>query len=123
MGKTTLYTRLGGYDAIAAVTSELLTRLRADAQVGRFWQHRGEDGLKRQNQLLTNFLCSCAGGPIYYTGRDLMSTHRGMNISETDWAIFIDHLNGTLEDFKVPETERQEILKFFQSTKPEIVES
>ena len=39
----TLYARLGGYDAIAAVADDLLARLQADAQLGRFWHHRGED--------------------------------------------------------------------------------
>ena len=48
MSNTTLYERLGGYDAIAAVSNDLVDRLEADPQLGRFWQHRGEDGLKRE---------------------------------------------------------------------------
>ena len=32
-----LYTRLGGYDAIAAVVDDLLARLRSDALLGRYW--------------------------------------------------------------------------------------
>ena len=43
-GTKTLYERLGGYNAIAAVANDLLSRLRADPQLGRFWAHRGEDG-------------------------------------------------------------------------------
>jgi len=35
----TLYTRLGGYDAIAAVADDLLPRLMSDSQLGRFWAH------------------------------------------------------------------------------------
>jgi len=65
MSKTTLYERLGGYDAISAVANDLVPRLQADAQLGRFWQHRGEDGVKREIQLLIDFLCSSAGGPLY----------------------------------------------------------
>jgi hypothetical protein len=61
----------GGYDAIAAVAdSLLLPRLQADPQLARFWQHRGEDGLKREKQRLVGFLCSSTGGPLYYTGRE-----------------------------------------------------
>ncbi|HJN42550.1 MAG TPA: hypothetical protein QF572_00035 [Vicinamibacterales bacterium] len=56
-----LYTRLGGYDAIAAVSDNLLPRLMSDQQLGRFWEHRGEDGLQREKQLLIDFLCSSAG--------------------------------------------------------------
>ena len=61
---------LGGYDAIAAVADSLLPRLQADPQLARFWQHRGEDGLKREKQHLVGFLCSSTGGPLYYTGRE-----------------------------------------------------
>ena len=58
----TLYERLGGYDAITAVANDLLSRLQADPQLGRFWAHRGEDGVKREKQLLIDFLCANAGG-------------------------------------------------------------
>jgi len=64
----TLYDRLGGYDAITAVANDLLPRLQADPQLGRFWAHRGEDGVKREKQLLIDFLCASAGGPMYYRG-------------------------------------------------------
>jgi hypothetical protein len=80
--KKTLYERLGGYDAITAVANDLLPRLQADPQLGRFWAHRGEDGVKREKQLLIDFLCASAGGPMYYRGRDMGLTHRGMRISE-----------------------------------------
>jgi hemoglobin len=75
MSTKTLYERLGGYDAIAAVADDLLPRLQADPQLARFWQHRGEDGLRREKQLLVNFLCSSAGGPLHYVGRD----HEGLS--------------------------------------------
>ena len=122
MSKTTLYERLGGYNSISAVVNDLLPRLQADSQLARFWQHRGEDGLKREKQLLIDFLCSSAGGPLYYTGRDMKTSHKGMRISETDWSAFLVHLNATLEAFRVPLAERDEVVAFVQSTKPEMVE-
>jgi hemoglobin len=72
----TLYERLGGYDAIAAVANDLLPRLRSDPQLGRFWAHRGEDGIMREKQLLIDFLCTSAGGPMYYRGRDMTLVHQ-----------------------------------------------
>src|SRR5206468_10872215 len=122
MSKKTLYERLGGYDAISAVADDLLPRLQADSQLARFWQHRGEDGLRREKQLLTDFLCSSAGGPLYYTGRDMKVSHKGMKISERDWSAFLGHLTATLEAFKVPTAERDEVVAFIQSTKPDIVD-
>ena len=85
----TLYKRLGGYDAIAAVCDDLLPRLMGDAQLARFWQNRAQDSIRREKQLLVDFLCSCSGGPLYYVGRDMKTSHRGMGISESDWQRFI----------------------------------
>jgi hemoglobin len=116
-----LYTRLGGYDAIAAVAGNLMGRLMSDSQLGRFWEHRGDDGLQREKQLLIDFLCSSAGGPLLYTGRDMLATHRGMRISESDWSIFIGHVRDTLAEFAVPDTETDQVLGFVESTKSEIV--
>jgi hemoglobin len=122
MSQKTLYERLGGYDAICAVTNDLLPRLQADPRLGRFWQHRGEDGVEREKQLLIDFLCSSAGGPLYYTGRNMKISHKGMKISEGDWGALLGHLNATLDAFKVPQPERGEVIAFIQSTKTEIVE-
>src|SRR5258708_38521172 len=102
----TLYKRLGGYDAIAAVSDDLLVRLRADAQLGRFWQNRGEDSVHREKQLLIDFLCASSGGPLYYVGRDMKISHRGMGITESDWQVFLGHLDATFEIFEVPAAER-----------------
>jgi hemoglobin len=71
---------------------------------------------------LVDFLCSSAGGPLYYTGRDMKASHQGMRISEGDWSAFLRHLNATLEAFRVPQVERDEVVAFVQSTKPDIVE-
>ncbi len=122
MSQKTLYERLGGYDAISAVANDLLPRLEADGQLGRYWQHRGEDGVKREKQLLIDFLCSSAGGPLYYTGRDMKTSHKGMKVSESDWAALLKHLNATLDAFKVPQAERNDVLAFINSTKTDIVE-
>ena len=63
MNESTLYERLGGYDAISAVANDLLPRLQADGKLARFWQNRGDDGLARAPPILIDFLCSSAGGP------------------------------------------------------------
>ena len=80
-----LYARLGGYDAIAAVSENLVGRLMADQQLGRFWAHRSEDGLKRELQLLVNFRCNVTVGPMVDTGRHMQTSHKGKRIGEQDW--------------------------------------
>src|SRR5437899_9211558 len=118
----TLDARLGGYDAIAAVADDLLPRLMSDPQLGRFWAHRVADGIRREKQLLIDFLCASAGGPLYYTGRDMATSHKGMGISAGDWEAFLGHLRATLDKFQVPDGERRDVLAFIESTRAVIVE-
>ena len=122
MSQKSLYERLGGYDGITSFTNDLLPRLIADPQLGRFWQNRGEDGMAREKQLLIDFLCSCAGGPMYYTGRDMKLSHKGMKISESDWSIFLNHAGATMKALQVPQKECDEVAAFVLSLKDDIIE-
>jgi hemoglobin len=123
MTNTSLYQRLGGYDAIDAVCTDLIARLRADPRLARFWAHCGEDGIRREYQLLVDYLCNAAGGPVYYRGRDMKITHKGMRIDAGDWDTFIAHLNATLDKFAVPADERADVVGFVQSTRGDMVEA
>ena len=123
MSEKSLYERLGGYDAIFAVTNDLLDRMEKDPQLGRFWQHRSEDGVKRERQLIVDFLCASSGGPLYYKGRDMKLSHKGMRISESEWTVFLNHADATLKAFNVPQAEYDEVVAFVQSTKADIVEA
>jgi hemoglobin len=118
----TLYERLGGYDAMAAVANDVMPRLRNDPQLGRFWKNRAEDSIMREEQLLIDFMCANAGGPMYYRGRDMQLSHRGMGISESDWNIFLGHAAATLAKFKVAEAEQRDVVAFMDSLKKDIVE-
>ena len=122
MSEKSLYERLGGYDAIAAVANAFLERVTVDEKLRRFWDHRGDDGVEREKQLLIDYLSSSAGGPLLYTGRDMKTAHQGMRIDEDDWQRLIGHLTATLDSFNVPETEKGEVLGFIDSLKGDIVE-
>ena len=122
MDEKTLYERLGGYDAISAVVNDLIPRLASDSELARFWNNRGEDGINREKQLLIDYLCANAGGPLLYTGRDNKTSHKGMGVTDSDWAKFSGHLNATLDAFQVPDQERTDVLGFIESTKADIVE-
>lgn len=122
MSDQSLYQRLGGYDALAAVADAFLARVTGDEKLRRFWDHRGEDGVEREKQLLIDFLCASAGGPLFYTGRDMKTAHKGMGIGEDDWRRLLGHLSATLDTFDVPEREKNDVLAFIESTKADIVE-
>ncbi len=123
MNEKSLYERLGGYDGIDGFASNLLPRLQADPQLGRFWQNRGADGLAREKQLLIDYLCASAGGPMYYTGRDMKTSHKGMKISASDWTIFLGHAGATMDALGITAQERGEIAAFVSSLKADIVEA
>ena len=119
-----LYTRLGGYDAIAAVVDDLLARLRSDALLGRYWTSpRSVDTHNRERQLAVDFVADSACGPTFYLGRNMKSSHAGMGITRDDYAAFMRCLSATLDTFTVPEPERGEVITFITSLEPEIVEA
>lgn len=118
-----LYSRLGGYDAFAALNEALFNRLKDDPEVGRFWKHRSADSIIREKQLALEFFTTKTGGPSYYIGRDLLATHKGMGVTARDWALFLGHLHALLDQFQVQSPERGEVLAFIESTRADIVDS
>ena len=119
----TLYKRLGGYDAIAAVSDEFIARLAGDKQLSRFLVGLSTDSQKRLRQLVVDQLCAATGGPCIYIGRDMKTTHGGLNITESDRDIAVKHLIASLDKFKVPEKEKNEFLALASSLKPDIVQA
>ncbi len=118
-----LYMRLGGYDAIAAVVDDLLERLRGDPLLGRFWTSpRSTDTNRRERQLAIDFIAAAAGGPTFYLGRDMKASHAGMGITKEDYAAFMRHLSVTLDTFEVPEHERGEVMTFIAGLERDIVD-
>jgi len=67
--KKSLYTRLGGYDAIALVVDDFIHRLATDKRFERFFSGFSEDSQKRLRQHILDQFCAAAGGPCLYTGR------------------------------------------------------
>ena len=117
-----LYTRLGGYDAIAAVTDDFLGRLAADKQMSRFFVGVSADSLRKLRQHVVDQLCEASGGPCYYFGRSMKTVHAGLGITESDWQLTVKHLTATFDKFKVPEKERQQVIELFSTLKKDIVE-
>lgn len=122
-GKTdSLYKRLGGYDAVAAVTDDFLGRLVADPLLKRLFVGFSDDSKQRIRQHTVDFLCKVTGGPCGYHGRDMKTVHTGVGITEDDWNKSVEHLKATLDKFKVPQREREELLAAIGGMKNDIVE-
>jgi hemoglobin len=120
--KKSLYQRLGGYDAVAAVVDDFIGRLVADKRFSKFFVGHSEDSLKKIRQHIVDQFCNAAGGPCLYTGRDMKTTHHGLKISQADWDASAKHLVATLQKFKVPKAEQDDLLAFVNTLRKDIVE-
>src|SRR5205085_521230 len=118
----TLYERLGGYDAIAAVVDDFIGRLIADKQFERFFAGHSVDSKKHIRQLFIDQLCAATGGPCIYGGRTMKVSHEGLGITEADWDASAKHLVATLNKFKVKKREKDEVIALVSSLKKDIVE-
>jgi hemoglobin len=117
-----LYDRLGGYNAIAAVVDDFIGRLVSDKRFERFFVGHSKDSQKRIRQHIVDQLCMAAGGPCAYTGRTMRDSHEGLGISEDDWKAAVDHLVASLDKFKVPKQEKDDLLAAVSKFKNDIVE-
>ena len=120
--KKSLYQRLGGYDALAAVTDDFIGRLATNKQLTRFFGGLSDDSKAKLRQHVIDLLCQTTGGPCVYTGRDMKTSHKGLGITNADWDAAVVDLNGTLDKFKVGKPERDEVIAAISGLKKDIVE-
>jgi hemoglobin len=120
--KKSLYQRLGGYDALAAVTDDFIGRLGTNKLLSRFFGGLSEDSQAKLRQHVVDLLCQTTGGPCKYTGRDMRTSHKGLGITTAEWDSAVKDLVGTLEKFKVPKPESDEVLAAISGLKKDIVE-
>src|SRR5437764_13306474 len=118
-----LYKRLGGCDVIAACVHDLMRRLRADPAVAGYWKGISDDSGRRGDQLLIDFICAAFEGPVYYAGRDMKTSHKGLGITEAEWDIFMPHVAAALDSVGVAAREKGEFLEITASLKWDIVET
>jgi hemoglobin len=118
----TLYARLGGYDAIAAVVDDFITRLATDKRFEKFFTGFSDDSKKRLRQHILDQFCAAAGGPCVYTGREMRTSHKGLGITDADWDAAAKHLVAALDKYKVPDAEKNDLLAFVGTQKKDIVE-
>jgi len=123
MQTDSLYKRLGGYDVIAAFVDRLLDALKQDPRFSRFGMGKSLDSHRRARQLNVDLICYLAGGPSFYTGRDMETSHAGLAITETEWEISLDCARQALRKLGVLEPEMNEVVALLEQFKADIVES
>src|SRR5690242_20924877 len=137
MAEKSLYDRLGGVFAIAAVVDHFSDAVVKNPSVGqqsanpqlRHWHTQNLDRLPGLKFMRTLWVCNVAGSPFEYTpvrpGHDqlaLEEAHRTLKISPAEFDEVAAELGRTLDFFKVPGTEKDEILAAFAAHKNEVTE-
>ena len=118
MAKKPLYDRLGGKPAITAVVDDFIGNVAGDARINRRFANAN---IPRLKTMLVDQICEASGGPCKYTGAGMVDAHRGMNISDAEFTALVEDLIKSLDKFKVPATEKNELLTALGGMKPQIV--
>ena len=122
--KMTLFDRLGGAPAITAVVDSFVNTTAASPKVNFFrdGKYKGLDVVHLKKQI-TAFIIQVTGGPSEYKGRDMKTAHTGMKITADEFNAIAGDLAATLDKFKVPKTEKDELMAIAASTQKDIVET
>jgi hemoglobin len=137
MAEKTLYERLGGVFAIAAVVDRFSDEIIKDQVAGqtsknpalREWHTKQLGRLPGLKFMRTLWVCAAAGGPFTYTGTKpgktqmgLEKAHMDLHISPEEFDAVAAVLVRTLDYFQVPEKEKGEVLGAFAAHKAEVNE-
>jgi hemoglobin len=117
----TLYKRLGGREGIALVVGDFVTNMTGDSRVNaRFKDMKGADVEKLKSNLADQ-ICDATGGPCSYLGRDMKTTHKGMNITEAQWNAALENLGKALDKNSVAPKDKSELLGVLAPMRADIV--
>ena len=137
MAEESLYDRLGGAFAIAAVVDHFSDAIVKNPIVGqqsdnpalREWHTKSLDRLPGLKFMRTLWVCDVAGGPFDFTATrpsrtplGLEEAHRELQISPEQFDEVAAELGRSLDHFGVPEQEKSEVLAAFAAHKPEVTE-
>ena len=113
-----LYHRLGRYEGIARITRSLIENHMANPLVSI--RYAASDMIKVEGRVV-EFFCAGAGGPEAYTGKDMLATHKAMNINEQEFVAVIDDAMAALETNGIDLSTRNDVLGILWSLKGEVV--
>ncbi len=118
-----LYERLGGITAISAVVDQFLTNVVGDNVINARFAATVADPAR--TQLLRNNLidqiCAGAGGPCQYKGKTMLEAHTGMQITDAEFTALVGDLVAALDQFNVPQAEKDDLLAILGPMKSDVV--
>ena len=114
-----LYDRLGRHEGISRIVNDVVDAHLANPLVAA--RYRAASDMDRVRRMAVEFFCAGSGGPEPYTGRDMLATHQGMNISEQEYMAVMDDVLGTLEKHDIDAGTRGEVTAILYSLKGQIL--
>ncbi|MEK6476485.1 group 1 truncated hemoglobin [Catalinimonas sp. 4WD22] len=121
--QVSLYERLGGRKGITALIDDIVEAHMQNPLIQvRFLPYKEDpENLKKIKGHLVEFFCAGSGGEEAYTGRDMETTHRGMNISEAEYMAATDDIMKTLDKHNIDEESKKDVLAIAYSLKEQIM--
>ncbi len=118
MSTPTLFQRLGGAAAIKSISSDIVDRHRVNPLIQtRF----GASDVPQLKKHVADFFTMGSGGPANYTGRDMPTAHKGMNLNERELMAAIDDVLAVLDAHKIDPVSQNEVLAILYSLKGEVL--
>ncbi len=120
---TTLYERLGGKEGISSIVDDTVDAHMNNPNINaRFLPLRDKpEQLAIIKKHTVDFFTAGSGGPAHYTGRDMVETHTGMNISPAEYMHVIDDIFYALDKNSVSEDTKKDVLAILWSLKDTII--
>jgi len=122
--KPSLYERLGGLKGISLVVDDFIDRLVSNKTLNKnpaINAGRKSSPAPYLKVQVSQLMCEATGGPCKYTGKDMKSSHAHLNISDKEWDVMVEEFKKSLNKFKVPEAEQDELFDIIGKTKADIV--
>ena len=114
----TLYRELGGKDGITKVVDLVLAKVDNDLRINLFFEKTDHKDLRN---LVVEQFCQASGGPCVYSGRSMEEAHSGLNLTDADFAAFVEDLVAALDELKVPKASQDKLLALLGPMKPQVV--
>jgi hemoglobin len=121
--KQILFERLGGISGITAIVDDAIeTHMNNPAISARFLPYKEQpEKLSKIRQHSIDFFSAGSGGPVSYTGRDMTTTHKGMNISPAEFMYVVDDIMQVLDKHNIDEETKKDVLAIQWSLKGMII--
>jgi hemoglobin len=114
-----LYQRLGGADGIGRLVDDVIAAHLNNPVVKTRFENIKD--LEHAKNMARQFFSAGSGGPVSYTGKDMLTAHKGMNISEQEYLAVMDDIVGAMENNGLNEDTKKDVIAILYSLKDQII--